>query len=91
VVPVDGNQVEHDHPADRAQRRLYGRGAADMRVRRLLPLAVPDMLAARSRPIHSRSVRREVGHRRAQRIAPLERAKVKPAACFVGEPTEWAW
>jgi acetylornithine deacetylase len=72
--------------------RLYGRGAADMKGFDACCLAaVPDMLAARlARPIHlAFSYDEEVGCVGVRSmIARLERAKVKPAACFVGEPTE---
>ena len=71
--------------------RLYGRGAADMKGFVACCLAaVPDMLAAPpARPIHlAFSYDEEVGCVGVRgMIAHLERAGVKPAACFVGEPT----
>jgi acetylornithine deacetylase len=72
--------------------RLYGRGATDMKGFDACCLAaVPDMVAAPlSRPIHlGLSYDEEVGCIGVRgMIARLERAQVKPAACFVGEPTE---
>jgi acetylornithine deacetylase len=93
VVPVDGQSWSHD-PFRLTERngRLYGRGAADMKGFDACCLAaVPDMLAAPlRRPIHlALSYDEEVGCVGVRRmIARLERAPVKPAACFVGEPTE---
>ncbi|MGA8413234.1 MAG: acetylornithine deacetylase [Xanthobacteraceae bacterium] len=93
VVPVDGQSWSND-PFRLTERngRLYGRGAADMKGFDACCLAaVPDMLAARlARPIHlAFSYDEEVGCVGVRSmIARLERAKVKPAACFVGEPTE---
>jgi acetylornithine deacetylase len=93
VVPVDG-QSWSSEPFRLTKRngRLYGRGAADMKGFNACCLAaVPDMLAAPlTRPIHlAFSYDEEVGCVGVRSmIARLERAKVKPAACFVGEPTE---
>jgi acetylornithine deacetylase len=92
VVPVDGQDWSHD-PFQLSERdgRLYGRGATDMKGFLACCLAaVPDM-AARPllRPIHlSISYDEEVGCIGVRGlIAHLERAKVRPIACFVGEPT----
>jgi acetylornithine deacetylase len=93
VVPVDGQSWSSD-PFRLTERsgRLYGRGASDMKGFDACCLAaVPDMVAAPlARPIHlALSYDEEVGCIGVRgMIARLERAKVKPAACFVGEPTE---
>ena len=93
VVPVDGQSWSND-PFRLTARdgRLYGRGAADMKGFDACCLAsVPDMRAAPlTRPIHlALSYDEEVGCIGVRGlIARLERAPVKPAICFVGEPTE---
>ena len=93
VVPVEGQSWSND-PFRLTERngRLYGRGATDMKGFDACCLAaVPDMVAAPlTRPIHlALSYDEEVGCIGVRgMIARLERAKVKPAACFVGEPTE---
>jgi len=93
VVPVDGQSWSSD-PFRLTARdgRFYGRGAADMKGFDACCLAaVPDMLAAPLvRPIHlALSYDEEVGCVGVRSmIARLEHAKVKPAVCFVGEPTE---
>jgi acetylornithine deacetylase len=93
VVPVDGQSWSSD-PFRLTERngRLYGRGATDMKGFDACCLAaVPDMLAAPlTRPIHlALSYDEEVGCVGVRgMIARLAQAKVKPAACFVGEPTE---
>jgi acetylornithine deacetylase len=93
VVPIDGQSWSND-PFRLTERdgRLYGRGATDMKGFDACSLAaVPDMVAAPlARPIHlALSYDEEVGCIGVRGIiARLERAKVKPAACFVGEPTE---
>jgi acetylornithine deacetylase len=93
VVPVDGQSWSSDPFRLTARNgRLYGRGAADMKGFDACCLAaVPDMLAAPLvRPIHlALSYDEEVGCVGVRSmIARLEHAQVKPAACFVGEPTE---
>jgi acetylornithine deacetylase len=93
VVPVDGQSWSND-PFRLTERngRLYGRGATDMKGFDACCLAaVPEMMAAPlTRPIHlALSYDEEVGCLGVRgMIARLERAPVKPAACFVGEPTE---
>ena len=93
VVPVDGQSWSSD-PFRLTARdgRFYGRGAADMKGFDACCLAaVPDMLAAPLvRPIHlALSYDEEVGCVGVRSmIARLEHTKVKPAVCFVGEPTE---
>src|SRR5499427_4418957 len=93
VVPVEGQSWSND-PFRLTERdgRLYGRGATDMKGFDACCLAaVPDMVAAPlARPIHlALSYDEEVGCIGVRgMIARLERAEVKPAACFVGEPTE---
>ena len=90
VVPVDGQTWSND-PFHLAARdgRLYGRGAADMKGFLACCLAaVPDMVDL-ARPIHlAFSHDEEVGCVGVRGlIAHLGAAGVKPAACFVGEPT----
>ena len=93
VVPVDGQKWSHD-PFALAERggRLYGRGSADMKGFLACCLAaVPDMVARPlAHPIHlAFSYDEEVGCIGVRGlIAELARAGVKPAGCFVGEPTE---
>jgi acetylornithine deacetylase len=93
VVPVDGQTWSND-PFRLTQRdgRLYGRGAADMKGFLACCLAaVPDMIAGPlAAPIHlAFSYDEEVGCVGVRSlIARLEKAAVKPVACFVGEPTE---
>src|SRR5499427_3375561 len=92
VVPVEGQSWSND-PFRLTERdgRLYGRGATDMKGFDACCLAaVPDMVAAPlARPIHlALSYDEEVGCIGVRgMIARLERAEVKPAGCFVGEPT----
>ena len=93
MVPVDGQSWSSDPFRLTARNgRLYGRGAADMKGFDACCLAaVPDMLAAPLvRPIHLALFYDEevgcVGVR--SMIVRLEHAQVKPAACFVGEPTK---
>jgi acetylornithine deacetylase len=92
VVPVDGQSWSSD-PFRLAQRdgRLYGRGATDMKGFVACCLAaVPDMLARElKQPIHLMfSYDEEVGCLGVRRIIDrLRHWPVKPAACFVGEPT----
>ena len=93
VVPVDGQEWSHD-PFALAERggRLYGRGSADMKGFLACCLAaVPAMIARPlTQPIHlAFSYDEEVGCIGVRGlIAELARAGVKPAGCFVGEPTE---
>jgi acetylornithine deacetylase len=93
VVPVDG-QLWSSDPFRLTARdgRFYGRGTADMKGFDACCLAaVPDMLAASLvRPIHlALSYDEEVGCVGVRNmIARLKHTKVKPAVCFVGEPTE---
>jgi acetylornithine deacetylase len=92
VVPVDGQSWASD-PFRLAQRdgRLYGRGATDMKGFVACCLAaVPDMLARKlKQPIHlAFSYDEEVGCIGVRGILDrLRHWPVKPAACFVGEPT----
>ncbi len=92
VVPVDGQRWSND-PFRLTARggRLHGRGAADMKGYLACCLAaVPDMVAGDlATPIHlSFSHDEEVGCVGVRSvIARLDGAAVKPAACFVGEPT----
>jgi acetylornithine deacetylase len=92
VVPVAGQSWSHD-PFTLTERdgRLYGRGAADMKGFVATCLAmVPEMARAKLvAPIHlALSYDEEVG---CVGVRPLldeiNKLKVKPLACFVGEPT----
>lgn len=92
VVPVDGQNWSSD-PFRLTQRggRLYGRGSTDMKGFVACCLAaVPDMLARELRqPIHlALSYDEEVGCLGVRGIIDrLRHWPVKPAGCFVGEPT----
>jgi acetylornithine deacetylase len=92
VVPVAGQNWSHD-PFKLIERdgKLYGRGTADMKGFVAVCLAmVPEMVRAKlAAPIHlAISYDEEVG---CVGVRPLleeiNRLKVKPLACFVGEPT----
>jgi len=93
VVPVDGQSWSND-PFRLKQRdgRLFGRGATDMKGFLACCLAaVPDMAARPlAQPIHlAISYDEEVGCVGVRdMIARLGSAPVKPAGCFVGEPTQ---
>ena len=92
VVPVDGQDWASDPFTARvADGLIYGRGSCDMKGYLACALAaVPDMVAAGlTRPIHlCFSYDEEVG---CPGVRPMlhEMAEwdVKPAGCFVGEPT----
>ena len=92
VVPVDGQSWTND-PFRLTERdgKLFGRGATDMKGFLACCLAaVPDMAARPLRqPIHlAISYDEEVGCVGVRGlIARLKGAPVKPAGCFVGEPT----
>ncbi len=92
VVPVDGQAWSSD-PFRLTQRdgKLFGRGATDMKGFLACCLAaVPDMAARPlGRPIHlAISYDEEVGCVGVRGlIARLKDRPVKPAGCFVGEPT----
>jgi acetylornithine deacetylase len=92
VVPVDGQSWASDpFRLSRRDGRLYGRGATDMKGYVACCLAaVPAMKAQRlTRPIHlAISYDEEVGCIGVQDIiARIKRGAVKPAGCFVGEPS----
>jgi len=92
TVPVDGQSWTSD-PFRLARRdgKLFARGATDMKGFLACCLAaVPDMTArALTRPIHlAISYDEEVGCIGVRDIiARLKDAAVRPAGCFVGEPT----
>jgi len=92
VVPVDGQSWSSDpFRLSRRDGRLYGRGATDMKGFVACCLAaVPDMKARQlKRPIHlAISYDEEVGCIGVRDIiARIGRSAVKPAGCFVGEPS----
>ena len=92
VVPVDGQSWSSD-PFRLTERngRLFGRGATDMKGFLACCLAAVPGMTARplARPLHlAISYDEEVGCVGVRDlIARLKSAPVKPAACFVGEPT----
>lgn len=92
VVPVDG-QVWSSDPfrLRREGGRLYARGACDMKGFLAVCLAMVEPLRARplARPIHlAFSYDEEVGCIGARGIVErLAKQRVRPQACFVGEPT----
>jgi acetylornithine deacetylase len=92
VVPVDGQSWASDpFRLSRRDGRLYGRGATDMKGFVACCLAaVPDMKArGLARPIHlAISYDEEVGCIGVRDIITrIERTPIKPAGCFVGEPS----
>ncbi len=93
VVPVDGQPWDTD-PFTVAERdgRLYGRGTCDMKSFSAVALAlVPEMLArGLVRPVHlALSYDEEIGCLGApDMIAEIAANVPRPAAVFVGEPTD---
>lgn len=92
VVPIDGQRWATDpFAAVEKDGRLYGRGTCDMKsfVATALALAPEFQRAALTAPVHfSFSYDEEVGCIGVRRlIAELERLKLRPTACIVGEPT----
>jgi len=93
VVPVDGQSWSSD-PFRLTQRdgRLVGRGATDMKGFLACCLAAVPAMTARplAQPIHlAISYDEEIGCVGVRdMIARLKTAPVKPAGCFVGEPTQ---
>ena len=93
VVPVDGQDWSSDpFKARIADGRLYGRGACDMKGFLAAVLASVDRLAAADlrRPVHlAFTYDEEVGCKGVRTLlADLQAARIAPAACIVGEPTE---
>lgn len=92
VVPVDG-QLWSTDPFSVVEKdgRLYGRGTCDMKsfVAAALALAPEFQRTELARPLHfSFSYDEEVGCIGVRRlIAELDRLKLRPTACVVGEPT----
>lgn len=92
VVPVDGQDWSTDpFKLTRKGDRLYGRGTCDMKSFSAVALAkVPEMVKRPlARPLHlALSYDEEVGCLGVRGlIAEMNRWKVKPAACIVGEPS----
>ena len=92
VVPVDGQAWSVDpFAAITRDERLFGRGAADMKVFLAIVLAaIPDMLAKPlARPLHvALSYDEEVGCIGVGRmIRDMQDIGVAPGICVVGEPT----
>lgn len=92
VVPVDGQRWSTDpFSAVEKDGRLYGRGTCDMKsfVAAALALAPDFQRIKLARPLYfSFSYDEEVGCIGVRRlIAELERLKLRPMACVVGEPT----
>lgn len=93
VVPIDGQNWSSD-PWTIAQRekRLFGRGTADMKSFLAVVLtSVPEMLRRKpTTPIHLIfSYDEEVGCVGVRRLLDmLADAPVRPLACIIGEPTE---
>lgn len=93
TVPVDGQEWSSDpFEAEERDGRIFGRGTADMKSFVAIVLAkVRDMTAAPlTRPLHlAFSYDEEVGCLGARDIvADMAGWAVRPAACFVGEPTD---
>jgi acetylornithine deacetylase len=90
VVPVDGQDWSND-PFRLTERggRLYGRGSTDMKGFLACCLAAVPAMRNLARPIHlAFSHDEEVGCIGVRNlIARFDGMAVKPAACFVGEPT----
>ena len=91
VVPVDAQAWDTD-PFELVERegRLYGRGTSDMKSFIAIALALaPDYVARLEKPLHlALSYDEEVGCIGVGRlIEDLARARVRPSACVVGEPT----
>jgi acetylornithine deacetylase len=90
VVPVDGQNWSND-PFRLSERagRLYGRGATDMKGFLACCLAAVPAMKGMARPIHlAFSHDEEVGCVGVRNlIAQLQDRALRPAGCFVGEPT----
>ena len=92
VVPVDGQAWDTDpFVAHVANDRIYGRGAVDMKGFIAATLAaLPDFLSAPLRqPLHlGFTYDEEIGCVGVKTlIRDLQQAGIRPAGCFVGEPT----
>ena len=93
TVPVDGQEWSSDpFVADHRDRRIHGRGTADMKGFIAIALAaVPKFLAAQERlPLHLSLTYDEettfFGVR--DLLADLSDRGIRPAGCIIGEPTD---
>ena len=92
VVPVDGQAWDTDpFKAHIADGKVFGRGAVDMKGFIAASLAmVPSYMASKlQQPLHlALTYDEEIGCIGVQTlIRDLEAANIRPAGCFVGEPT----
>ncbi len=93
VVPVDGQEWSSDpFRMTEENRRLYGRGACDMKGFIAATVAMAPSFAALSarRPLHfAFTYDEEIGCFGAQALmTSLDAAEVRPAVAIIGEPTE---
>lgn len=93
TVPVDGQDWSSDpFRADHRNKRIHGRGTADMKGFIAIALtAVPKFLAAQAKlPLHlSLTYDEETTFFGARDLlADLSERGIRPAACIIGEPTD---
>ena len=92
VVPVDGQAWDTDpFKAHIANGKVFGRGAVDMKgfIAASLAMVPSYMASALLQPVHlALTYDEEIGCIGVQTlIRDLEAANIRPAGCFVGEPT----
>ena len=92
VVPVDGQAWDTDpFKAHIADGKVFGRGAVDMKgfIAASLAMVPSYMASALLQPVHlALTYDEEIGCIGVQTlIRDLEAANIRPAGCFVGEPT----
>jgi len=92
VVPVDGQAWDTDpFKAHLANGKVFGRGAVDMKgfIAASLAMVPSYMASALLQPVHlALTYDEEIGCIGVQTlIRDLEAANIRPAGCFVGEPT----